>query len=327
MAEGVVKVTVTGAAGQIGYSILPMIASGSMLGPDTKIILSLLDIAPAEDALKGVVMELEDCAYPLVVEYQHGSDARAAFTGADYIIFLGGFPRKAGMERKELLQKNSSIFKSQGAILNEVGKPTVKSLVVANPANTNAYILAHYASNIPRKNFTAMTMLDFNRAISQVAGKTHSPVSDIKNVIIWGNHSSTQYPDVNHATVGGRPVREVVADDVWIDQELITKVQKRGAAIIEARKLSSAMSAANAAVKHVRDWVHGTAAGEYVSFAVISDGSYGIDEGLVYSFPVTISGGEYHIVQGLEVNEFSREKLEITKRELLEEKGEAMEEA
>jgi malate dehydrogenase len=324
---GPFKVCVTGAAGQIGYSILPLIASGQLLGPDTKVVLSLLDIAPAEDALRGVVMELHDCAFPLVTDIQYGSDPHAAFSGADYIIFLGGFPRKAGMERKELLQRNMNIFKAQGTVLNEVGKSTVKCLVVANPANTNCLILSHFAPNINKRNFTAMTRLDQNRSVAQISQRIGVAVPDVKNIIIWGNHSSTQYPDVNHATVGGRPVRELVADDQWLNTDFITTVQKRGAAIIEARKLSSAMSAAYAAVNHVRDWARGTPEGEWVSFGLISDGSYGIDEGLVYSFPVTISGGEYRIVEGLQIDEFSREKMEITKAELLEEKAEALESA
>lgn len=324
---GPVKVCVTGAAGQIGYSILPLIASGQMLGSDTKIVLSLLDIAPAEEALRGVVMELQDCAFPLVVEIQHGSDPHAAFSGADYIVFLGGFPRKAGMERKELLQRNLNIFKAQGAVLNEVGKPTTKCLVVANPANTNCLILSHFAPNIPKANFTAMTRLDHNRATAQIAGRTGSAITDVKNLIIWGNHSSTQYPDVNHATVRGAPVRAVVADDHWLNTDFITSVQKRGAAIIEARKLSSAMSAAYAAVNHMRSWALGTPEDEWTSFGIISDGSYGIDAGLVYSFPVTVSGGVFTIVQDLQIDEFSREKMELTKAELLEEKAEALEEA
>lgn len=318
-----VKVAVTGAAGQIGYSILPMIASGQLLGPDQVIELSLLDIPQCEDGLRGVAMEINDSAFPLLSALRYGTDAREILRDQDIIIFLGGFPRKAGMERKELLQRNMNIFKEQGTVLNEVGKPTTLCLVVANPANTNAYVLAHHAPNIPRKNFSAMTRLDHNRAMHQIAHKVGATSRDVKNVAIWGNHSSTQYPDVNHGTVNGNPIRAAVNDDEWLNGPFISTVQKRGAAIIEARKLSSAMSAAKAAVDHVRDWWNGTKDGEWVSMGVLSDGSYGIDEGLCYSFPVTCSGREWHVVQGLNVDEFSREKMELTKKELNEEKAEA----
>lgn len=319
-----VKVAVTGAAGQIGYSILPMIASGLMLGPNQTIDLSLLDIPQCEQALSGVAMEINDSAFPLLTSLKHGSDPREILRDQDIIIFLGGFPRKAGMERKELLERNMNIFKEQGAVLNEVGKPTTLCLVVANPANTNCYVLSHFAPNIPRKNFSAMTRLDHNRAAHQIAHKLNVLSGDVKNVAIWGNHSSTQYPDVNHGTVNGHSIRSAVNDDEWLNNGFINTVQKRGAAIIEARKLSSAMSAAKAAVDHVRNWVLGTSDGEWVSMAVLSDGSYGVDEGLCYSFPVRCSGREWHIVQGLEINEFSREKMEITKKELNEERAEAL---
>jgi len=322
--EGVVKVCVTGAAGQIGYSIIPMICSGNLLGPNTQIDLGLLDIPQCEEALRGVVMEIQDCSYPLITSIRHGSDPREILRDADIIIFLGGFPRKAGMERKELLQRNCNIFKEQGAALNEVGKPTTLCLVVANPANTNCLILAHYAPNIPRKNFSAMTRLDHNRSMHQIAAKAGTHSSAVKNVTIWGNHSSTQYPDVNHGTVNGHPIKQALNDDAWLHGEFITTVQRRGAAIIEARKLSSAMSAAKAAVDHVRTWVHGTPEGEHVSMAVLSDGSYDIDQGLCYSFPVTCVNKEWHVVQGLHIDEFSREKMEITKRELIEERDEAL---
>ena len=317
------KVGVTGAAGQIGYSILPMIASGQLLGPTTMIDLALLDIPQCEDALRGVAMEIQDSAYPLLNSIKFGSDAREILRDLDIIIFLGGFPRKAGMERKELLQRNMNIFKEQGTVLNEVGKPTTLCLVVANPANTNCVVLAHHAPNIPRKNFTAMTRLDHNRASFQIANRVGSLTSQVKNMIIWGNHSSTQYPDVNHGTVNGNPIRATVNDDEWLNGPFITTVQKRGAAIIEARKLSSAMSAAKAAVDHVRTWVLGTGEGEWVSMGVMTDGSYGIEEGLCYSFPVTCTNQEWTIVQGLNIDEFSREKMNLTKQELIEEKEEA----
>lgn len=318
-----VKVGVTGAAGQIAYSILPMIASGQLLGPDTKIDLALLDIPQCEDGLRGVAMEIQDSAYPLLNSIIHGSDPREILKDLDIIIFLGGFPRKVGMERKELLQRNMNIFKEQGTVLNEVGKPTTLCLVVANPANTNCAVLAHHAPNIPRKNFTAMTRLDHNRASFQIANRVGALTCDVKNVAIWGNHSSTQYPDVNHGTVNGNPIRSVVNDDAWLNGDFISTVQKRGAAIIEARKLSSAMSAAKAAVDHVKNWVLGTKEGEWVSMAVMADGSYGIEEGLCYSFPVTCSQKEWHIVQGLNIDEFSRGKMDISKQELIEEKNEA----
>jgi malate dehydrogenase len=321
--DSVVKVCVTGAAGQIGYSILPMIASGQMLGPHTRIALALLDIPQAEDSLRGVAMELQDCAYPLLDSITYGSDPREVFRDVDLAIFLGGFPRKAGMERKELLQRNMNIFKEQGQALNEVGKPTIKCLVVANPANTNALVLATNAPNIPKRNFTALTRLDHNRALAQIAAKASVPVDQVKNVAIWGNHSSTQYPDVNHGTISGTPIKQVISDHHYLHTDFISSVQKRGAAIIEARKLSSAMSAANAAVNHMRDWVTGTKPNEWVSMAVVSNGSYGIEEGLVYSFPCTSNNGEWSVVQGLHVDDFSREKMEITKRELIEERDEA----
>jgi malate dehydrogenase len=319
-----VKVGVTGAAGQIGYSIIPMICAGQMLGPDQRIDLALLDIPQCEDALRGVAMEINDSAFPLLNSLKYGSDPREILRDLDIIIFLGGFPRKAGMERKELLQRNMNIFKEQGAVLNEVGKSTTLCLVVANPANTNCVVLAQNAPNLPRKNFTAMTRLDHNRAKHQIAQRVGALSGDVKNLAIWGNHSSTQYPDVNHATVNGTAVRTAVNDDEWLNGPFITTVQKRGAAIIEARKLSSAMSAAKAAVDHVRDWVLGTREDEWVSMGVMSDGSYGIEEGLCYSFPVRCSGREWHVVQGLNVDDFSRSKMELTKNELIEERGEAL---
>lgn len=322
--ENATKVCVTGAAGQIGYSILPMVASGHLLGPDSKVALRLLDIPPMEEALKGVAMELMDCAYSLLSEVKYSSDAREMFSDCDVIIFVGGFPRKAGMERKELLQRNMNIFKEQGNILNEVGKSSTLCFVVANPANTNCLVLSQNAPNIPKKNFAAMTRLDHNRALAQVAMKAGTQTENVKNVIIWGNHSATQYPDVNHGTVNGTPIRTAISDQEWLNGAFITTVQKRGAAIIEARKLSSAMSAAKAAVDAVRNWIQGTPEGEWTSMSVISDGSYGIEEGLCYSFPVRCCNKEWAIVQGLEIEEFSREKMDITKQELLEEREEAL---
>ena len=323
MAENTLKVCITGAAGQIGYSLIPLVASGQMLGADQKIVLALLDIEPCMPMLEGVVMEVNDGAYPLVAQLIATSDAAEALRDVDVAMFVGGFPRKQGMERKQLLQTNKNIFKGQGEVLNEVGKQTTKVLVVANPANTNCNVLSHFAPNIPRKNFTAMTRLDHNRAAAQVAQKTGKPVADVKNVIIWGNHSSTQYPDVNHGTIAGNAIRAEVGDDAWLNGDFITTIQKRGAAIIEARKASSAMSAAKAATDHVRDWVKGTKEGEFVSMAVPSDGSYGIEEGIIYSYPVKCSNGEYEIVQGLDIDEFSRAKMDATKAELFEEKEEA----
>mmetsp|Transcript_8973 Transcript_8973/g.17337 ORF Transcript_8973/g.17337 Transcript_8973/m.17337 type:complete len:343 (+) Transcript_8973:1519-2547(+) len=319
-----IKVCVTGAAGQIGYAILPLIARGFMLGFDQRVWLNLLDIPEAQQALSGVVMELQDCAFPLLAGITTGADPRVLFQDVDIIIFLGGFPRKAGMERKELLSKNLAIFKVQGEALNAVGKPDVKCLVVANPANTNCLALSSFAPRIPKKNFTCLTRLDMNRAQAQIAQRTNSAVYRIKNLTIWGNHSATQYPDVNQATVGGQYVRKFLeADDAWLNTDFISTVQKRGAAIIQARKLSSAMSAASAAVDHVRDWYQGTRPGEWVSMGVYSDGRYGIPEGLIFSFPVTCRNFEWSIVSDLPIDKFSREKIEATTKELLEEKAEA----
>lgn len=251
-------------------------------------------------------MEINDCAFPLVTELVATSDPRVALAGVDVAVFVGGFPRKEGMERSELMQRNKNIFQEQGTVLNEVGKATTKCLVVANPANTNALVLAENAPNIPRKNFTALTRLDHNRAISQIATRTGKASETVKNIIIWGNHSSTQYPDVNHGTVDGQPIRAAVGDDAYLNGEFITTIQKRGAAIIAARKSSSAFSAAKAAVDHVHDWFFGTKEGEYVSMAVLADGSYGIAEGVCYSYPCRCNNFEYEIVQGIDIDEFSR---------------------
>ena len=314
-----VRVTVTGAAGQIGYALLFRIASGAMLGDDQPVILQLLDITPAMEALEGVRMELEDCAFPLLAGIVCTDDPNVAFKDADYALLVGARPRGPGMERKDLLLANAQIFSVQGKAINEVAARDIKVLVVGNPANTNALIAASNAPEISRSNFTAMTRLDHNRAISQLAAKTGTHVTGIKGMIIWGNHSATQYPDIAHCTVGGKPAKSLV-DDAWYRDQFIPTVQQRGAAIIKARGASSAASAASAAINHVHDWVLGTAAGDRVSMAVPSDGSYGIPEGVIYSYPVTCAGGGYSIVKGLTVDDFSRGKMEATHKELLEER-------
>ena len=314
-----VKIVITGGAGQIAYSLLPPLASGAVFGMDQPVILHLLDIPPAITALGGVVMELEDLAYPLLAGVLGTTDPDEAFKDVDYAIFLGAFPRKEGMERKDVMTKNIGIFNSQGTALSKGAKPGVKCVVVGNPANTNAAILSRAAPNVDPKNISALTRLDHNRATSHLAIKCGVSCDKVSGVIIWGNHSSTQYPDVRHATVDGKPAREVCTDAAWIEGEYITKVQKRGAAIIEARKLSSAASAAKAICDHMRDWVLGTGDG-YVSMAVKSDGShYGVPEGLFYSMPVKCSGGEWTVVDGLPIDEFSQGKMTATANELSEE--------
>ena len=314
-----VKIVITGGAGQIAYSLLPPLASGAVFGMDQPVILHLLDIPPAITALGGVVMELEDLAYPLLAGVLGTTDPDEAFKDVDYAIFLGAFPRKEGMERKDVMTKNIGIFNSQGSALSKGAKPGVKCVVVGNPANTNAAILSRAAPNVDPKNISALTRLDHNRASSHLAIKCGVSCGKVSGVIIWGNHSSTQYPDVRHATVDGKPAREVCTDAAWIEGEYITKVQKRGAAIIEARKLSSAASAAKAICDHMRDWVLGTGDG-YVSMAVKSDGShYGVPEGLFYSMPVKCSGGEWTVVDGLPIDEFSQGKMTATANELSEE--------
>ncbi|KAK8585745.1 hypothetical protein V6N13_050717 [Hibiscus sabdariffa] len=320
MAKEPVRVLVTGAAGQIGYALVPMIARGIMLGADQPVILHMLDIPPAAEALNGVRMELVDAAFPLLKGVVATTDVVEACTGVNVAVMVGGFPRKEGMERKDVMSKNVSIYKSQASALEQHAAPNCKVLVVANPANTNALILKEFAPSIPAKNITCLTRLDHNRALGQISERLNVQVSDVKNVIIWGNHSSTQYPDVNHATVGDKPVRELVKDDEWLNGEFITTVQQRGAAIIKARKLSSALSAASAACDHIRDWVLGTPEGTWVSMGVYSDGSYNAPAGVIYSFPVTCKNGEWTIVQGLAIDEFSRKKLELTGAELTEEK-------
>jgi malate dehydrogenase len=321
------RVCVTGAAGQIGYSIVPLIASGAMLGPNVSIDLRLLEVAPALKALEGVRMELEDGAYNLLESICITSDTLVAFKDVDIVIMVGAFPRKDGMERKDLLEKNAAIFREQGAALDKVANKNVKVLVVGNPANTNAAICQACAPSIPKENFTALTRLDMNRARSMVAARVGCRPLDVQNLIIWGNHSSTQYPDISHATApdasGKRvAVRQIIRDDQFLRGPFIEAVQKRGAAVIAARRQSSAMSAANAAVEHVRDWLMGTskATGEYISMAVTSDGSYGVPKGLIYSFPVRCHQGAWQIVQGLEVDEFSKEKMRLTAQELSEER-------
>lgn len=314
-----VRVAVTGAAGQIGYALLFRIASGSMLGPDQPVILQLLEITPALGALNGVIMELDDCAFPLVREIIATDDPNVAFKDADFAMLVGSRPRSKGMERKDLLEANAAIFSVQGKALNDNASRDVRILVVGNPANTNCLIAQRNAPDLPARNFTAMTRLDHNRAKAQLAEKTGRHNTDVANLCIWGNHSATQYPDIHRATIAGEPALSLV-DQAWYESEFIPKVQQRGAAIIEARGASSAASAANAAVDHMRDWALGSAAGDVVSMGVYSDGSYGIDEGLIYSFPVTCAGGDWQIVQGLEINDFSRDRMTATETELKEER-------
>lgn len=314
-----VRVAVTGAAGQISYSLLFRIASGDMLGKDQPVILQLLEIEPAMNALKGVIMELEDCAFPLVKGIVASHDPMIAFKDADIALLVGARPRSKGMERKDLLEANGAIFTVQGKALAAVASKDVKVLVVGNPANTNALIALKNADGLNPRNFTAMLRLDHNRAYSQLAAKTGTHTTDINGIVVWGNHSATQYPDITAAVVNGTKASELV-DQSWLVDNFIPTVQKRGAAIIEARGLSSAASAANAAIEHIRDWVLGTKEGQYVSMGVPSDGSYGIPEGIIYGFPCTCKDGEYTIVQGLEVSEFSRERMMATYQELCEER-------
>ena len=315
-----VRVAVTGAAGQIGYSLLFRIASGQMLGEDQPVILQLLDITPAMDALKGVAMELEDCAFPLLSDIVRTDDPNEAFGDISYALLVGARPRSKGMERKDLLEANGGIFKPQGKALSDNAAADVKILVVGNPANTNALIAMNNAPNIPNERFTAMTRLDHNRAIAQVAAKTGTTVSDITKMTIWGNHSATQYPDLFHAEVKGQNAAALVNDQAWLEIDFIPTVQQRGAAIIEARGLSSAASAANAAIDHMRTWALGSAKGDWVSMAIPSDGSYGVAEGIISSFPVTCANGKYEIVQGLDIDDFSRGRIDASVAELVEER-------
>ena len=314
-----VRVAVTGAAGQISYSLLFRIASGDMLGKDQPVILQLLEITPALEALNGVIMELEDCAFPLVAGITGTDDANVAFKDADYALLVGARPRGPGMERKDLLEANAAIFSAQGKAINDNASKGIKVLVVGNPANTNALIAQRNAPDIDPRQFTAMTRLDHNRAMAQLANKLGKTVNDVKKMLIWGNHSSTQYPDLHHCEVDGKVAIDQVEQD-WYENDYIPTVQQRGAAIIKARGASSAASAANAAVDHMRSWALGTDEGDWVSMGIYSDGSYGIQEGLIYSFPCTCKDGDWTIVQDLEVNDFSRGKMQATEQELAEER-------
>ncbi|MDR1999871.1 MAG: malate dehydrogenase [Frankiaceae bacterium] len=315
-----VKVAVTGAAGQIGYSLLFRIASGALLGPSTPVELRLLEITPALKALEGVVMELDDCAFPLLSSVEIGDDANAVFNGANIALLVGARPRTAGMERGDLLSANGAIFTAQGKALAASAASDLRVLVPGNPANTNALIAMRNADGVPAERFTAMTRLDHNRALAQLAAKAGVATTDITRMTIWGNHSATQYPDIFHAQIGGRPAAEAVGDRAWLESDFIPTVQQRGAAIIAARGASSAASAASAAVDHVRDWMLGTADGDWVSMAVPSDGSYGVPEGIISSFPCTAKNGDYAIVQGLEIDDFSRARIDASAKELQEER-------
>lgn len=316
-----IRVCVTGAAGQIGYAIVPMICNGDMFGPNQPVILQLLDLPFAMEALGGVVMEIEDGSFPLVHGVIATDDVNKAYQNADCAVLLGAFPRKQGMERKELMEKNIGIFKDMGEAIERNASPNIKVLVVGNPANTNALICSRFAPKVPPKNFTAMTRLDHHRALGQVALRVNCGVGEVENVIIWGNHSSTQFPDVNHGKAKGCPIRAMVKDDNYLNGEFIETIQKRGAAIINARKASSALSAARAATLHMNSWMCGTKSGEFVSMGVLSDGnSYGIADGLMYSFPCTCKDGQWEVVSGLSIDAFAKEKLKVTEAELVEEK-------
>ncbi len=317
-----VRVAVTGAAGQIGYSLLFRIASGDMLGKDQPVILQLLEIPDekAQKALKGVMMELDDCAFPLLHGMVPASDPMVAFKDADVALLVGARPRGPGMERKDLLEANGKIFAPQGQALDRVAKRDVKVLVVGNPANTNCLIAMKNAKSLRPAQFTAMLRLDHNRAVSQIAQKIQKPVSALRKVTVWGNHSATQYPDIFQAEAEGKKVWPMINDQAWLEQSFIPTVQKRGAAIIEARGLSSAASAANAAIDHVRDWVKGTRDGDWVSMGIPSDGSYGIPEGVIYGYPATCKGGKYEIVKGIDISDFSRKRMDATLKELHEER-------
>ncbi len=321
MAKPPVRIAITGAAGQIGYSLLFRIANGDMLGRDQPVILQLLEIPDekAQKALKGVMMELDDCAFPLLAGMSAHGDPMTAFKGIDYALLVGARPRGPGMERKDLLSANAAIFTAQGRALDAVASRNVRVLVVGNPANTNAYIAMKSAPSLPKKNFTAMLRLDHNRALSQLAAKSGKPVASIKKLVVWGNHSPTMYPDYRFAVADGQAIRGLINDEVWNKDSFLPTVGKRGAAIIEARGLSSAASAANAAIDHMRDWALGTN-GEWVTMGIASDGSYGIPEDTMYGFPVICAGGEYTMVKGLEVDAFSRERMDFTLNELNEER-------
>ena len=315
-----VNVTVTGAAGQIGYALLFRIASGQLLGPDTPVRLKLLEIPQAIKATEGTAMELDDCAFPLLAGVDITDDLKTAFDGTNVALLVGARPRTKGMERGDLLEANGGIFKPQGEAINAHAAADVRVLVVGNPANTNALIARAHAPDVPADRFTAMTRLDHNRAVGQLAKKTGAAVADIKKVTIWGNHSATQYPDIFHAEIAGRPAPSVINDEAWLTDIFIPTVAKRGAAIIEARGASSAASAAAAAINHVHTWLHGTPEGDWTSMAVVSDGSYGVPEGLISSFPVITKDGGYEIVRGLEINDFSRARIDASVAELAEER-------
>jgi malate dehydrogenase len=312
-----VKVTVTGAAGQIGYALLFRIASGQMLGPDTAVHLNLLEIPQAVKAAEGTAMELDDCAFPLLAGIDIHDDPVGAFDGCGVGLLVGARPRGPGMERGDLLEANGGIFKPQGEAINAGADSEIKILVVGNPANTNALIAMSHAADVPNERFTAMMRLDHNRAISQLAAKSGASVSEITKMTIWGNHSATQYPDIFHAEIGGAAAAEKVGEGDWIESDFIPTVAKRGAAVIDARGASSAASAANAAIDHVRDWVNGTPEGDWVSMGIPSDGSYGVEEGIIAGFPCTCSGGSYEIVQGLEISDFSRSRIDASVEELI----------
>jgi len=320
-----IRVAITGVAGQIGYALLPMIANGDMFGPDQEVIIQGVDlnIDAVKENLKGIQMELEDGYYPCLKQVIFTTDPNIAFKDADYGILLGAFPRKQGMERKDLMEKNIAIFKTMGEAIERNANRDCKILVIGNPANTNCLVCSEYAPSIPKKNFSALTRLDHNRARGQIAIRANADLDDVKNVVIWGNHSSTQYPDITHGTIGGKPVADVLsADSSWLKTDFISMIQKRGAAIINARKASSALSAARAIIGHIHDWHCGTKPGEYVSMAVHTDGSdgYGVAKGIMYSFPVTCKNGSYSIVKGLKTDDFSKEKMKATEEELLEER-------
>ena len=316
-----IRVAVTGAAGNIGYALVFRIANGDLFGPDQPVILQMLEITPALKSLEGVAMELDDCAFPLLAGMVLSDDANVAFDGANWAMLVGARPRSKGMERSDLLSANAAIFTVQGKALNARAASDIRVLVVGNPANTNALIAQRSAPDVPAGRFTAMTRLDHNRAMAQLANKAGVPVSAVRKVTIWGNHSTTQYPDAYHAEINGQPAAAVIDDDAWIKESFIPTVQKRGAAVIEARGSSSAASAANAAINHVQTWYHGTAAGDWASMAIPSQGEYGAPEGVIFSYPVTVANGQYRIVEGLELREFDRQMLAKTGEELDEERS------
>jgi len=315
-----IRVAVTGAAGNIGYALVYRIANGDLFGPDQPVILHMLEITPALKALEGVAMELDDCAFPLLAGMVLSDDANVAFNGINWALLVGARPRSKGMERKDLLDANGAIFSVQGKALNNKAAADIRVLVVGNPANTNCLITLHNAPDIPAERFTAMTRLDHNRARSQLAQKAGVPVTEVKQATIWGNHSATQYPDAFHAQISGKPAADVIGDDAWIKQTFIPTVQKRGAAIIEARGQSSAASAANAAINHVQTWYNGTPAGDWTSMAIPSTGAYGAPQDVIYGYPVTVSNGEISVVEGLSLSDFDKQMLATTNQELLEER-------